>query len=150
MQHDVAFHLIHVTFPLIKDPKLLLGITQNILNSYEAAIETILKYERSLNLIPPFNDNFQGKMNVFIHKVASRHNLSQDYLDLILSLKDIIDAQKKSPIDFSRKKKFVICTGDYDLKTITLRELKGHLQKNKEFLSFMEKIITENLTEKNK
>ena len=143
MQHDAAFHLLQITFPLIKDPRLLLGIARNILESYSYAIDSILRHERELNNISPYNNNFQGKMNVFIHKIVPRYNLSPEYFDLILELHDIVESQKKSPIDFSRKNKFVICTKEYNLKSITASQLKVHLTKNKEFLFWMERIITE-------
>ena len=55
-QYDTAFHLLKVTFPLVKDQKLLMGVIHNLFTSLELCMDAILRYERELQLIPAFRD----------------------------------------------------------------------------------------------
>ena len=43
---QTADHLFHITFPVSKDPKLLLGIVKSISNCLEYTIEAILTKEK--------------------------------------------------------------------------------------------------------
>ena len=50
----VADHIISVTYPLVKDPKLLLGVLENIHSALMHCISAILEYDRLFKRIPPF------------------------------------------------------------------------------------------------
>ena len=142
IQHyEAAFHLLNVTFPLIKDPKLLPGVINNIFASLEAAIDAILRYERQLQLVPPYSDNFQSKFNMFRYKSVRRNKIEQKHVNLITDLKEILILHKKSPVEFQRGNKFVICSKDYHLKIISITDIKKYLNQTKEFLETMERII---------
>lgn len=140
-QYDAAFHLLNVTFPLAKDPQLLMGVVNNLLSSLEHSLTAILAYERQLRLVPPYFDNFQSKFNLFRLKSVQRNKISPDYVNLILDLKEILELHKRSPLEFQRGNRFVICTKDFQLKAISIKDLQEYLTKTKEFLALSEKII---------
>ena len=140
LQYDTAFHLLNVTYPLINDPKLLLGIVNNIFLSVEAAIEVILKYERELLLVPPYTEQFQNKFNIFCSKSAKRHQIKQNDIKKIEEIHAILSLQKKSPVEFRRKDRFIICNKDYKMFEITTKEIKNYLETNKNILEAMNKI----------
>lgn len=147
-QYEVAFHLLHVTFPLVKDPKLLLGIVHNIFSSLEYSMSAILEYEKQLQLVPNYLDNFQSKLNLFRLKSMRRNNVPMETVNLMLELRDLLELHKRSPMEFQRGNRLVICSRDYRLRTLSIRDLQAHLGKAKELLDQTEKILK--ITESNK
>jgi hypothetical protein len=141
--YRMADHMLTVTYPLIQDTKLLLGITDNLFLTFTHAMSSILHYERLFKLVPAFNDNFESKFHIF-HKKRSRYKIDQEHFDIMLELKEIILLHKKSPIEFKRKDRFVICTNNYKVKAITANQLKNYLKKAREFLDRMNQITSRN------
>ena len=140
-QHDVAFHIFNVTFPLIKDPKLLIGVMQNIMNSFEYSIDTILAYERELHLISVAPQEFQAKFNLFKFKSRRRNNIPVELTKTIDEIQETLDLHKESPMVFQRGNKFVICSNNYMLKTISINDIREYLTKNMEFIRLVDNIV---------
>lgn len=141
-QYDMALHLLQVTFPLMKDQKLLLGIMHNLFSSVEAAMTAILQYERDLQLVSGFNDiDFQSKFNTFRSKSVRRNKISGSTVSLIQELKEIVELHQKSPLVFQRGASVVICDKQYELKSLTARDITLYLNQTKEFLDVMERIM---------
>lgn len=139
-----ADHLLIVTYPLVGDTKILLNVADNIFLSLTHAMGAILHHDRLFKYIPPFNENFEGKFDAFKKKTLRRYNISTEYAKLIEELKEIIVLHKKSPVEFKRKDRFVICTENYRMKAITVNMLKDYLKKTKEFISIMQLITRKN------
>lgn len=140
-KYQIAEHMLEVTYPLIQDTKLLLGVTQNLFLALTQAMSSILYHERLFKVIPPFQDNFESKFRLLYQKRV-RYKISQEYFDLILELKEIIQLHRTSPVEFRRKDRFIICTEKYKIKAITRNQLKNYLKKTKEFLNQMEQIVS--------
>ncbi len=140
-QYDAASHLLKVTMPLVKDPKLFIGILHTLFNSLEASMDAILAYDRELQLIPPFADTFAAKFNAFQQKAVRRYNLPPEYPTLLLDLKETIDLHKKSPMEFQRGSRLVICQQDYQMKAFSAQDINIYLTKTGRFLALMEEII---------
>lgn len=141
-QYEAAFHLLNVTFPLVKDPKLLVGIIHNIFSSYEYAIDALLAHERQLKLVPKYGDDFQSKFNTFRLRCVRRNQISPDHINLIIDLKELLEIHKKCPIEFQRGNRYVLATKDYRLKTISLGDLRDYIYLNKAFLDQVKQILT--------
>ena len=140
-QYDAAFHILHVTFPLVRDPKLLMGIIHNMLSSFEHSIDAILSYERQLRLVSHYPDNFESKFNIFRYRCVKRNKIPPKLVHLISQLKYTVEMHKKSPMEFQRGNRFVICNKDYQLQIISIKDIKDYLNQTKEFLDIMENII---------
>ncbi len=140
-QYDAAFHLLKVTFPLVKDPKLLLGVVHNLFASMEATMDAILAYERQLRYIPSYQEDFQSRFNLFRLRCLKRNNIPTEYPMLMQELQEILALHKKSPMEFQRGNSLVICDRNYLLKTISLRELQQYVEQAKGFLDTTERII---------
>lgn len=141
---SIADHMLTQTYPLIKDPKLLLAIIENIFLALTNAIGSVLYYERLFKKIPPFQDNFPSKFNMFRTRCVQRHNINKDYIDLVSDVKSIIIKHKKSPVEFTRKDSFVICSENYKMKIISLEEIKNYLDKTKLFIQEVSSIVSKN------
>ena len=141
-KYEGARHLLNVTFPTVKDPKLLLGVIDNLVGSLEHSIEAILIYERLLRFVPVYSNDPKSQFNLFRSKSMRRNNISPEYVNLYLDLKEILELHKKSPMAFQRGNKFVICNKDYMLKTLSINDIRKYLEQTKEFLAITEKVIS--------
>ena len=139
--YTTAFHLRSVTFPLVKDYKLLMGVLQNIFNSIELAMGALLSYERELQLVPSYYDDFQSKFNTFRYRCMRRNNISPDFAVAIMELKEILDLQKRTPMQFQRGNRLVLTDKNYQLKVISVQDIDSFLLKNKQFLEVINHAI---------
>ncbi|MBT4651585.1 hypothetical protein HOC13_03630 [Candidatus Woesearchaeota archaeon] len=142
--YRMADHMLHVTYPLIKDTKLLLGVAINIYHSHLSALSSILHHDHLFKLVPLFEDSFESKILVFQKKCLNRHKINKDLLNSLLELKEIMDLHKNSPVEFRHKDRFIICTNNYKIQAITTNQLKLYLQKTRKFLDLMNKITLKN------
>tara|TARA_Y100000310_G_scaffold282342_1_gene303460 strand:+ start:259 stop:744 length:486 start_codon:yes stop_codon:yes gene_type:complete len=146
-QFDAAFFLMHTTYPVVKDPKLLIGIIHNLTQSFEYAIDAVLAYERQLRLIPPYPEDAKFKFNLFRDKTMRRNKIPSNYVTLLMDLKEFIELQKKCPVEFQRGNRYVLCNKNYQVKTVSLKDIKGYIQQTKEFLDIINKITPINRKE---
>jgi len=141
---NIADHMLSITYPLVKDTKLLLAIIENIFLAYTNAMSAILFQDRILKKIPPFKDTFESKFNIFRQKYIDRYKIDRNHVIEMQNLKEIIIEHKKSPVEFVRKDRFVICSNTYKLKTINLDAIKGYLNKAKLFIGEATNILSKN------
>lgn len=137
----LADHILTMTYPVVKDSKLLLGVLENLFLSLTNAMGSVLHYERTFKRIPEFKDNYVSKYNLF-REYARENNIDNDYLKFIQEVKNLVVQHKKSPVEFSRKDQFVMCNEDYNMKTISVEQLKAYVEKAKSFLTSTQQIIS--------
>ena len=141
---QVADHMLTMTYPMVKDPKLLLAVMENIFLALTNSIGALLHYERMYKRVPPFQDTFVSKFSVFKQKCAQSYRIDPDYVSMVQEIKEIILQHKKSPVEFTRNDAFVICSEDYKMKTISLDKMKIYILKSKTFIKQIDDIITKN------
>ena len=79
---------------------------------------------------------------MFKDKCVKRYELDAEYLKIMRDIKDIIVAHKKSPMEFSRKENFVICSDNYRMRSISANELKVYVEKAKLFIKTVSTIVS--------
>jgi hypothetical protein len=136
----IADHMLTITYPMVKDPKLLLAVLENIFLSLTNAMGAVLYHERLFKRIPPFHDTFESKYNMFVAKVVPKYGIDRTMLNVMVEIKDILLEHKKSPVEFTRQNKFVICSDSYNMKTISLEQLKAYIAKTKVFVEQMARL----------
>ncbi|MBI2665742.1 hypothetical protein HYX12_03920 [Candidatus Woesearchaeota archaeon] len=141
-QYDIGFHLLKVSYPMLKDPKVLVGVVHNLLHSAEESMDTILTYDRKKMLIPAYPTNFHGRFDVFQRRSAPRYKIPVEISSALLKMKEITQDQQKSPVEFSRDKNFVLCSKDYKTRVISSQEVQEFLEKTKQLLDLTQQIIT--------
>ncbi len=139
----LADHMLTQTYPSLKDSKLLIVVLGSIFSFFANALASILHYEKTFKRIPSFSDNLEHSLEIFSQYCIPRYNLSQEYLNTIRALKELIDEHKRSPVEFSRKDSFVICSDSYRIKLVTAGDLKKHLGTAKRFLDETNKILSQ-------
>tara|TARA_Y100000310_G_scaffold255534_1_gene263014 strand:+ start:7241 stop:7726 length:486 start_codon:yes stop_codon:yes gene_type:complete len=143
---QLADHILTMTYPLVKDPKLLLSVVENLFLAFTYAMSSLLYYERLFKRIPPFPDDFKSKFEIFKDKCISKHSLDREYPKIIQDIKEIIVAHKKSPIEFSRHESLIICNGDYRTRTISADLIKDYVAKAKLFIKSVSTIVSKDET----
>jgi hypothetical protein len=136
-----ADHMLYVTYPLIKENRLIISMTENLNNALIKAMEALLYYDRAYKRVEVFPDDFYSKFDVFKRECAIRYGIDRNYIALIQDLRDLINERKKSKMEFIRNDKYVICSDNYSVKTITIDKLKEYLNISKIFIRKVNQII---------
>ena len=141
---SLADHMLTMTYPLVQDTKLLLVVLENIFLAMTNAMSSVLYYERLFKRIPPFTDNFENKFLIFREKCINKYKINPEYLNLLKEIKDIIVQHRRSPVEFVRKDRFVICSDNYKIKTISIDQIKDYIAKAKDFIQLTNFIVSKN------
>jgi hypothetical protein len=139
---QIADHMVYMTYTIVKEPKLLLAVLENVFLALTNSMSSVLHYENLFKRVPPFPENFEAKFVLF-REVASKHNINKEYLSLIREVKDIIAEHRKSPVEFVRNDRFVICSSDYRMKIISVEQIKKYITQTKAFIRDMNAIVAE-------
>ena len=122
-----------MTFPLIKDKRLLLKVLQEMKNAVILCINSILQYEYLYKRIRIYKDA-QENFRTFKERCAPRYRIASDEIALMLELFDFAESHKASPFEFVKDEKIVILSNGMKPKTLTL-------EKTKEFLIVAKSIL---------
>lgn len=126
-------HIVYITFPLIKDKRLLLKVIKEIRGIIINCITSILQYEylhKRVNLYKNSDENFK----VFTEKCAPRYDISKNDIKEILHLLDLVEKHKESPFEFVRGEKIIMLSENLKPTTLTLEKIKEFLNLAKEIL----------------
>ena len=140
---SLADHMLSVTYPLVRDSKLLLAVLENLFLALTHTMAMILYYERIYKRVPHFFDTFESKYILFSEKCVPRYRFDEKYLSFLRDVKEILVAHKRSPIEFSRNDQFVICSEDYELKILAPNDIKKYLSKTKDFFNMVDSLLGE-------
>ncbi|MEX2017391.1 MAG: hypothetical protein WD876_02870 [Candidatus Pacearchaeota archaeon] len=136
-------HLVYVTFPLVKDKRMLIKILVETKNAVALCINAMLQRDyiyRKVRLYKDAKENFR----TFEERCAPRYNLSFSEISKIKNLFDIAEKHKKSPLEFMRKDKIVIMSensGNFHTETISHEKVKDFVNLAKSLLSKIENVI---------
>ncbi|MBU0929468.1 MAG: hypothetical protein KJ623_00145 [Nanoarchaeota archaeon] len=136
-----ADHLTYMTYPLVKDIKIIVAITENIYSSVINAMESVLQYDRYYKRINPLAENFDSRFQVFKEKCAQRYNFDRDDLSLIDELRTIVAHRSNSTMEFIRNDKLIICSPNFKMKTFDINAIKQYLIKTKKFIAKVDAIV---------
>ena len=134
-------HIVYVTYPVVKDKKLLLKILVETRIAIARMINAILQYEflfRRIKLYKTPKEN----MKTFINQCAPRYNISQNEVKLIINLFDIVDMHKNSTFEFRKDEKLVILNQDSSPKVIVLENAKEFVGIAKQMLSKIRQVMS--------
>jgi len=133
-------HMLYVTFPLIKDKKLLLKILIDTKIALSKCISSILQYEYLHKKIKLYN-NPKTNFKTFEEKCAKKYNITEQEIKLILELFDFAEEQKKSSMEFMKNGKIVILSQSLQQKIITIEKIKEFLTLTKNILKKIKETI---------
>ncbi|MDO8510821.1 MAG: hypothetical protein Q7S55_01515 [Nanoarchaeota archaeon] len=129
--YQTAEHLFYITFPVTKDPKLLLAIVKSISNCLEYTLETIFSKEKM-----PAPEGLAKKINA-LRPLTKKYSLNSDNITFMLRIHEILYQQKQSPMEFKRGNTHIICSDSYDLEVVSTKDVEEFLQSAKKILHFL-------------
>ncbi len=133
-------HMIYVTYPLIRDKRLLLRILVETKIAIAKCINSILHYEYLYKRIRLSKDSSEN-LRIFKIKCAPRYDINFTEIKLIIELFNIIEKHKKSPFEFRKEDKIVILSDKSDPKIIIFEDTKKFLTLAKGILNKTKKNI---------
>ena len=139
----IADHVFTMTYPLVNDPKLLKLVLKDMSVAAQSALAALLQYERLYKRVPPFTENFESMLQLSAG-VFQTYGISQGYINFLRELKEMHEKQKESEVEFVRKENFVFASRNYDLSTISTKEMKEYLAKTKLFIKETLEVVNEN------
>lgn len=135
----VADHMLSMTYKQLKDPKILLGVLDNVHQALSSGLSELLLKEREYKRVPAYNETPEGMFNVFRDKLAVKMGAKPEAVRNMGQLLELQKEHKNAPVEFARNKTFVIANKDYRLKMLTEEKLKNHIKFTKELLQLFER-----------
>lgn len=135
-----ADHLAYVTYPMVRETKLLYVIAEVLYNSLSKGVEAMLAYERLYKRIPLVPGSKETELELF-KDVAARYGFSRNAVLMMMDLKALMNAKKEAPVEFVRQDKFVICDEEYGMNVLDLQKIKGYIMDGKEFMARMNHVM---------
>jgi hypothetical protein len=139
---DLADHLLYVTYPLVKETKFLLAITEHVISSAQKALQALLEYEyyyKRARMCPP---NFALQISAFRDKIEKRYEFDPTFFRLLKKLLEIHKFEKDSIVRFKRGDKYILTTGEYNhITVLDMDNVKRYLNFTKKFVAKIEPIV---------
>ena len=130
---QTADHMVYITFPLIKENRLLIKILSEIYSAVLTLVNIILQYDSSYKRII-LTENASENFRVFREKCSPRFGISSAELEKIVEIFRLMKEHKASPMEFVRRDKLVIMSDNLKTDTLTLDRLKDYLLVSKGLL----------------
>jgi len=137
---QTADHLLYMTYPLVREKRLLLKILNEIYLVILNIVNSILQYEyvhKRINLYKSAQEN----LSVFKNKCAPRFGITEEQVKSIQTIFELAEKHKTSPFEFVRDNKIVIMNNALHTDTITVEKMKEFILLSKEVLRKAETII---------
>ncbi len=137
---QTADHMVYVTFPLIKEKKILLKVLLETKTAIANCINSILQYEYLFKRIPLYKEP-EVNFKIFKDRCALRYKITKQEISLIDELFEIVKRQKESHFEFIKNNKIVILSESLEPKTITIEKVKEFLTLSKSILEKSQEAI---------
>ncbi len=126
-----AEHISFVTYPLLRDKKILLTGFEKIYNSLIALINSMIKYEYMFKRVGIYQDPKEN-LRTFSEEIAPRYGVSEKDLNNLKEIIYLFKEHKKSSIEFLRKEKIIIMSQNLNTNYINLEKIKDQIRLIKE------------------
>jgi len=135
---DFADHMTYITFPLVKENKLIIKILLEIEKALKSLISSILQYEYSFKRIPIYKDP-ELNFKIFL-RLAKKYDISEQEIQDIKRILFLAKKHKNSEFEFTKDRKFVIMS-QTNTFSLSLEKVKSFLKTLKNILKKAEFII---------
>jgi len=135
-----ADHLTYVSYPLLKDNKLIITILENLTESCNKAIEALLYYDFYFKRIKTIPITIKEKREVFKLYSSNYYNIPRSYIVLIQTLNEIIEKRKTSKMEFVKHDKYVIWN-ENNLISLNYEKIKEYINELRPFFDKVNNIL---------
>ena len=126
-------HMIYITYPLVKDKRMLIKILVEVQKALTKCINSILQYEYLYKRIRLYNDPKEN-FRTFREKCAPAYEITEEEVKKILELFSIVQGHNKSTMEFMKKEVLVILSENMEQKVINFEGAK-------EFVNISKKVL---------
>lgn len=130
---QIADHMTYITFPLVKEKRLLLKVLSELSLAILSTINAVLQYEYTWKRIQLYSDpksNFET-----FKRISSRYEISSEQLKTLMEILTLAERHKKSPFEFVKEEKIVIMSDDGMIPSyLTLDKIKAFLIETKDVI----------------
>jgi len=125
-----ADHMICVAYPVLKDEKLLMKAFDGIGKAISLMIDSALQkeYGRIITHLDSKSD-FER-----FTKISKSYGITHKEINELYNILSLIERRRKSPMNFSRKGKFIIMHENLHTESVNISDLKSHVNTAKELL----------------
>ena len=120
-----ADHLTYVTYPLVKEDKLMITIVQNLHTALTQGAKALVVYE---------------KKETSFEMLIPKYKISKELSTTLKEVRDIMKKHEESAVEFSRKKNYIICDDNYRMKKLDLTTLKKYILETRAFIQFLRRL----------
>jgi len=139
---STADHLVYMTYPMLRDPKLIMKIAENIEEAMRSAIEAVVYYDRLYKRIQPTGEEFTSKYYAFKSSCAKRYNIQGEHILAFEDLRKLIMDHKESPTSFVKGDAIVICADHFrNVRQVSFDKVKNFLNTAKQFILKANQIV---------
>lgn len=135
-----ADHLAYVTYPFLKDNKLIIAITENLYNSMIYHLTALLQFEIYYKRLHEMPLDTLDKIRAFQEHCMHRYNFNARQIEIIKDLHNLMKERKSSIMEFCRNDKYIIYN-NLEVKSISISTLRNYLFISKDFVRKINLII---------
>ncbi len=139
----MADHMIYVTYPLIKDKRLILKIIKETSSAISICISLIMEKEEVSKKILSERDpriNFQ----IFKERFSQKDGFTKEELVPAAEIFEFLDERKKSQFEFGKDGKLVILSDESFPRIMTIEKTKEFMAAAKNILRKTKVLLTKN------
>ncbi len=130
---QVIDHMIYVTYPLIKDKKILTKLLIETKKVITNCINSILQYEYLYKRITLYQ-NPKTNFKIFKEQCAKRYEITPEQIEIIIDLFELVEKHKQSAMEFLKNEKVIILSENLQTETITIEKIKEFFNLSKEIM----------------
>ena len=138
---EVADHLLYMTYPMIKETKFLLAITDHIIKSGRAALQALLEYERFYKRIDAYPKNFALEISIYRQKLEEKYKFDQVYYRLLNKLLEVYKFDKNSTVRFRRGDRYILTSSTYDMTVLDVNSVKRYSSVTRKFIETVAQVL---------
>ena len=136
-----AQHILTHSYPLLKDPKLFMGVIDNMFLSMSYGMGALLHIEAKYKHIGVFPASFEDRLSIFESALMAKYQLKASYSSLMRHLAKVIRDHQKSSLVFVKQDRLVICQENYEMIKLDGQMLARHLRLAADFNAEMSSLI---------
>lgn len=126
-------HLFYITFPLVKDKRLLIKIISESKKAIICCINTILQYEYIQGNIKLEKDSIKN-FKTFREKCAEKYQINQEEITLIVEIINLMEKYKKSTHEIFKENRIIMLDENMKQDSVSLEKAKSFLNVTKSLL----------------
>lgn len=129
-----ADHLAYITYPMLREPKLIYSIAEKLYIANSRMMDAILYHEYAQKSISVVPIEFETRFNLFKDKLVKKHNISNEAVKMISDLYELVQANRNCPVAFPKDESYNFYCSNTSKKTITIELAKRYLNLTRQLI----------------